>query len=82
MKVGILGSGEVAQSLANGFLALGHEVMLGSRESGSPAASQWTKGADPKGKAGSFEQAADFGELIALATLGRATHRDGGAAAL
>jgi hypothetical protein len=50
MKVGILGSREVAQSLANGFLALGHEVMLGSRESGSPAASQWTKGADPRAK--------------------------------
>jgi predicted dinucleotide-binding enzyme len=73
MKVGILGSGEVAQSLANGFLALGHEVMLGSRKSGNPAASQWTKAAGPKGKAGTFEQAADFGELTVLATLGTAT---------
>jgi predicted dinucleotide-binding enzyme len=75
MKVGILGSGEVAQSLANGFLTLGNEVMLGSRETGNPAASQWAKSAGPKGKAGTFEQAAGFGELIVLATLGTATPR-------
>ena len=41
MKVGVLGSTQVAQSLANGFLALDHEVMLGSRQSGNPAAAQW-----------------------------------------
>ena len=73
MKVGILGSTQVAQSLANGFLALGHEVMLGSRQSGNPASSQWAKGAGPKAKTGTFEQAANFGEILVLATLGTAT---------
>lgn len=73
MKVGILGSGEVAQSLASGFLTMDHEVMLGSREAGNPAASQWAKRARSKAKAGTFQQAADFGELIVLATLGTAT---------
>ena len=32
MRVGVLGSGDVAKSLARGFLNEGHEVMLGSRE--------------------------------------------------
>ncbi len=33
MKVGILGSGDVAKALADGFLKHGHEVMLGTRDS-------------------------------------------------
>ncbi len=32
MKVGVLGSGQVAKVLAKAFLEVGHEVMLGSRE--------------------------------------------------
>ncbi|MGH8117300.1 MAG: NADPH-dependent F420 reductase [Rhodanobacteraceae bacterium] len=73
MKMGILGSTEVAQSLADGFLALGHEVMLGSRQAGNPAAAKWTKGAGERARAGTFEQAATFGELIVLATRGTVT---------
>lgn len=30
MKVGILGSGDVAKALAGGFLKHGHDVMLGT----------------------------------------------------
>src|SRR5438445_129340 len=37
MKVGILGSSDVAKSLARGFLNEVHEVMLGSREPGKLA---------------------------------------------
>ena len=32
MKVGILGSGVVAQALGDGFVKHGHEVMLGTRD--------------------------------------------------
>ena len=32
MKVGIIGSGDVAQALGAGFLAHGHETMLGTRD--------------------------------------------------
>jgi len=32
MNVGILGSGEVAQALAKGFLGRGDRVMLGTRD--------------------------------------------------
>src|SRR6185312_7736614 len=58
MKIGILGSGEVARSLGNAFLALGHDVMLGARRADNTAACQWAKAADPSAKTGTFEQAA------------------------
>ena len=32
MKIGIIGSGSVAQVLGTGFLSKGHEVMLGTRD--------------------------------------------------
>lgn len=73
MKIGILGSTQVAQALANGFLALGHEVMLGSRQADKPDARQWVQRAGAKAHAGTFAQAADFGEMVVLATLGTAT---------
>lgn len=73
MKIGILGSTDVAQSLANGFLALGHEVMLGSRQARNPKAAQWAKAARTQASAGTFEQAASFGELVVLATRGTVT---------
>ncbi len=31
MKIGILGSGEVGQKLADGFIAIGHTVKIGTR---------------------------------------------------
>ena len=34
MKVGVLGSGDVAKSLAGGFIKHGHQVMLGTRDAG------------------------------------------------
>jgi 8-hydroxy-5-deazaflavin:NADPH oxidoreductase len=37
MRVGILGSSDVAKSLGHGFLKEGHVVMLGSREPGKLA---------------------------------------------
>jgi predicted dinucleotide-binding enzyme len=73
MKVGILGSGEVARSLGNAFLALGHDVMLGARRADNTPASQWAKGAGPSAKAGTFGQAAQHGDMVVLATLGTAT---------
>src|SRR5579872_6334127 len=73
MKIGILGSGEVARSLGNAFLALGHDVMLGARRADNTAACQWVKAPGRSGKAGTFEQAARHGEIVVLAPLGTAT---------
>jgi hypothetical protein len=69
MKVGVLGSGEVARTLAGGFLQHGHEVTLGSR---TPDKLKDWAAANPKGKTGTFAVAAEFGELIVLAVKGSA----------
>lgn len=73
MNVGILGSGDVGQALGRGFLALGHQVMLGSREAENPKAAAWAKQAVAGASHGTFAQAAQFGEVIVFATLGMAT---------
>jgi 8-hydroxy-5-deazaflavin:NADPH oxidoreductase len=70
MKVGILGSGDVAKVLGTGFLTLGHEVMLGSRTPESEGLMAWKKGAGPKAKTGSFSDAAVFGEVLVVSTHG------------
>jgi len=69
MKVGILGSGEVAQVLGAGFLKHGHAVMLGSRTPAKLA--DWTK-KNPEATTGTFADAAQFGELLVLAVKGTA----------
>jgi hypothetical protein len=69
MKIGILGSGVVAKSLARGFLAHGHEAMLGTRDRAK--LEDWV-GENPKGAIGSFADAAKFGELLVLAVKGTA----------
>jgi 8-hydroxy-5-deazaflavin:NADPH oxidoreductase len=70
MNVGILGSGVVAQQLGLGFGQLGHAVKLGTRDASK--LKEWQSGAGPKASVGSFQEAAAFGELVVLATLGTA----------
>ncbi len=66
MKVGILGSGDVAKALGKGFLASGHEVMLGSRDVAKVAG--WSDHASAS--AGTFTDAANFGDVLVLAVKG------------
>jgi hypothetical protein len=68
MKVGILGSGDVAKSLARGFLRHGHGVALGTREPAKLA--DWAKG--EAARIASFSEAAQLGELVVLAVKGTA----------
>ena len=71
MKVGVLGSGLVGRVLGAGFLKYGHGVMLGTRNPAKAEVEQWLR-ENPRGTAGTFQQAAEFGDLIVLCTLGRA----------
>jgi predicted dinucleotide-binding enzyme len=69
MKVGVLGSGEVAKTLAAGLLEHGHEVMIGTRQPSKLA--DW--GAKhPAARIGSFAEVAAFGALLVLAVKGSA----------
>jgi len=69
MKIGVLGSGDVAKVLASGFLKHGHQVTVGSRTPEKLA--EW-KTQNPKGSTGTFAATAAFGELILLAISGKA----------
>ena len=68
MKVGILGSGDVAKALAGGFLKHGHQVMLGTRDTGK--LKDFVDPAHKAAQTGSFADAAKFGELVVLAVKG------------
>ena len=69
MKIGIIGSGDVGQRLADGFIGLGHTVKIGSRDPNQKKVTEWMDKHD-KGVAssGTFAEAASFGELNVLAT--------------
>lgn len=67
-KIGILGSGPVGQSLSAGFIKYGYEIMIGSRE---PAKlKDWQSKQGEKALSGTFQEAAEFGEIIVLAVKG------------
>jgi len=70
MKIGILGSGVVGQTLANGFIKHGHQVKIGT---GNPnKLNDWLKTSGTNASIGSFEQAANFGDIVVLAVKGTA----------
>jgi 8-hydroxy-5-deazaflavin:NADPH oxidoreductase len=67
MKVGVLGSGDVAKVLAGGFLKHGHEVKMGTRTPSKLA--DWAK-QNPRASVGSFADTARFADLVVLAVKG------------
>lgn len=69
-KIAVLGSGQVGQVLADGFLKHGHHVMRGTREPEKLAT--WKEGAGAKGSVGTFAEAAAWGEVVVLAVKGGA----------
>lgn len=68
MKIGILGSGGVGQDLGLGFVGLGYDVKMGSRNPGKEEIKAWLGRAGKKASAGTFGEAAAFGEMAVLAT--------------
>jgi predicted dinucleotide-binding enzyme len=69
-KVGVIGSGQVGETLADGFLGHGYEVMRGTREPSKLAG--WKTKAGAKGSTGTFAEAATFGDVVVLAVKGTA----------
>jgi 8-hydroxy-5-deazaflavin:NADPH oxidoreductase len=69
-KIGIIGSGIVGETLANGFIKHGYQVTIGTN---SPDKRDGLR-ARTNGQAtvGTFEDAARFGEVVVLATKGSA----------
>jgi len=70
MRIGILGTGDVGKALGKAFAELGHEVKMGSREAKNEKALAWAKETGSNASTGTFADAAAFGDLVVLATLG------------
>jgi hypothetical protein len=67
-KVGIIGSGIVGQTLANGFIKHGYYVMMGTRDQAK--LSDWKTKAGAGGLLGSPDEAAEYGNILVLAVKG------------
>lgn len=73
MKVGILGSGVVGQTLGQGFASQTHQVMIGSRTPDSEKLRTWRAEVGDRALTGTFEDAAEFGKIEVVAIRGKAT---------
>lgn len=69
MKIGVVGSGVVGQTLARGLLEHGHQVAIGTRE---PAKLKEWSAANPGGVVTDVAGAAGAGEVVVLAVKGTA----------
>jgi predicted dinucleotide-binding enzyme len=72
MKVGVLGSGDVARALGTGFLRAHNEVRLGTRQPEEEKVQQWLAAGGSDASVGSFAEAAAFGPIAVLAVRGAA----------
>lgn len=68
MKVGILGSGIVGQTIGGKLVELGHDIIIGTRDAGK--LNEWLGKVGGKARVGSFNDAAAHGEIIFNCTSG------------
>lgn len=73
MRIAVLGTGGVGQTLASKLVQLDHEVTMGSRRAGNEKAVTWAESAGALGHEGSFSDAGAFGEIVINATAGAAS---------
>ena len=70
MKLGILGTGMVGSTIGSKLVALGHEVVMGSRKAGNEKAVAWAAAAGAGASHGTFADAAANGEIVFNCTSG------------
>ncbi|MEP6800907.1 MAG: NAD(P)-binding domain-containing protein [Acidobacteriota bacterium] len=72
MNIGVLGTGTVGPAIAGKLTALGYSVRMGARDPGNEKARRWVEssGAGARATAGTFADAAEFGEIVFNATSG------------
>jgi len=70
MKIGILGTGMVGETLGTKFVQLGHQVKMGSRTANNENAAKWKAKNGANASAGTFADAAAFGEMVFLCLKG------------
>lgn len=67
MHIGIIGSGDVAQSLGEGLVKAGHNVMLGTKDTADKELAAWKKRLGKKAEVGNTTEAASYAETAILA---------------
>src|SRR6516164_377923 len=85
MKIAILGTGMVGNTIATKLVQLGHQIMMGSRTANSDAGQEWLRSVGGQGQIGTFADTAAFGEIVLDCTNGAnslAALRQAGAANL
>jgi len=70
MKIAVLGTGMVGETIATKLVELGHQVTMGSRSPENEAAVKWRESAGSGAFAGTFSDAAAFGEVVFNCTNG------------
>ncbi|MEO5783510.1 MAG: NAD(P)-binding domain-containing protein [Ginsengibacter sp.] len=70
MKIGIIGTGIVGNTLGTALIAKGHEVKMGSRDATNEKAAEWTNANGKNASQGTFEDVAQFGDIIFNCTKG------------
>lgn len=70
MKIAVLGTGIVGNTIGSKLVELGHEVMMGSRTKNNEKAAGWAAKSGSKASSGTFAEAAAFGEIIFNCTKG------------
>jgi predicted dinucleotide-binding enzyme len=73
MRFGVLGTGTVGSAVATRLVSLGHEVKMGAREAANPKARDWAAAQGARASAGTFSDAAAFGEIVFNCTMGTAS---------
>jgi predicted dinucleotide-binding enzyme len=73
MNIAVLGTGSVGQHLARGFIALGHDVLVGTRDPRGKSAQAAVDAIGPPVRAAAFAEAAQWCEIALLATLWEGT---------
>jgi len=71
MRIGILGTGTVGNTLGTKLVELGYDVKMGSRTASNDKAAEWVKSTkSPRASQGTFADAAAFGEIVINCTSG------------
>ena len=70
MRIGVLGTGMVGETLATKLVQLGHDVVMGSRTAGNEKAVAWSERFPERAAEGTFADAATHGDLVINATSG------------
>jgi predicted dinucleotide-binding enzyme len=73
VRIGVLGTGTVGQTIATKLVELGHEVRMGSRDAANEKARAWAESTGERASTGTFADAAGFGELVFNCTAGGAS---------